>query len=114
MIILSTESEELCCDEGFCVRRRRDPEVVNGENGVNGFRVNGNGNANGSANGVSSVNSVNGDYATNGVNGVNGHAPSTEPVERYRPAYELVDGSLERAGRASSVGTATNVVPASS
>ena len=92
------------------MRRRRDPEVVNGENGVNGFRVNGNGNGNG----VSGVNGVNGDYATNGVNGVNGHATSMEPVERYRPAYELVDGSLERAGRASSVGTATNVVPASS
>ena len=98
------------------MRRRRDPEVVNGENGVNGFRVNGNanGSASGNGNGVGGVNGVNGDYTTNGVNGVNGHAASTEPVERYRPAYELVDGSLERAGRASSVGTATNVVPTSS
>ena len=99
------------------MRRRRDPEVVNGENGVNGFRVNGN--ANGSANG-NGVSGLNGDHASNGlngvngVNGVNGHPTSTEPVERYRPAYEFVDGSLERAGRASSVGTATNVVPASS
>ena len=94
------------------MRRRRDPEVVNGENGVNGFRVNGNANGSASGNGV-----VNGDYSANGVNGVNGvngHATPKEPVERYRPAYELVDGSLERAGRASSVGTATNVVPASS
>ena len=91
------------------MRRRRDPEVVNGENGVNGFRVNGS--ANGSSNGIGGLN---GDHATNGVNGVSGHAPSTESVQRYRPAYELVDGSLERAGRASSVGTATNVVPTSS
>ena len=90
------------------MRRRRDPDVVNGENGVNGFRVNG------SSNGVSSVNGDHASNGLNGLNGVNGHATSTEPVERYRPAYELVDGSLERAGRASSVGTATNVVPASS
>ena len=89
------------------MRRRRDPEVVNGENGVNGFHVNGNGNANGNH----ASNDLNG---VNGVNGVNGHSTSAKPVERYRPAYELGDGSLERAGRASSVGTATNVVPASS
>lgn len=29
--------------------------------------------------------------------------------ERYRPAYELQDGSLERAGRALSVGLTSNV-----
>ncbi|KAK7683731.1 hypothetical protein QCA50_013107 [Cerrena zonata] len=78
LIILSTDSEEICCDEGFCMKRKR---VVEPPPAVNG-KVNGHANGNG-----------------------------VKEVERYRPAYELEDGSLERAGRASSVGTTTNAVP---
>ena len=59
---------------------------MNGENGVNGFRVNG------SANGVSSVNGVNG---VNGINGVNGLPPgagqSRMSVASRRAIEELVD-----------------------
>lgn len=35
----------------------------------------------------------------------------SDAAARYRPAYELEDGTLERAGRAPNVGTAVNVPP---
>lgn len=53
------------------------------------------------------VKEVNGDGKVNG-SAIVGAKKGEEGS--YRPAYELVDGSLERAGRASSVGTTTNAV----
>ncbi|KAI0080444.1 adenine nucleotide alpha hydrolases-like protein [Panus rudis PR-1116 ss-1] len=89
LIVLSSDSTQICTGEnGFCSLRPLASRDVDLDL-------------------VSSV-SIDGEEA---VPAVTQKARSKPDADRYRPAYELEDGSLERAGRAPSVGTAVNVPP---